>query len=247
MCREKRKRVATDTSGGGMSVDGDGDGVDQIFGRQMRQAFDDFCAGQSKAEAYLAGGIDGSAFGRAARTGHIKAVVLLRLDRHFSRLGRPGFLDRVYGRIEAPRLQWTSQRLAIDQIRDRRHRQLIEAARRPAENPREWLARTGLLARAHVLMLRGPDLISTHIGSKTLVSQALLGRDIRDRRDVNYARRTYEDVMQAQDDAVLHRIQQSDGDGYCSLRIPFREHAAAPLQIVALPFAVQSAGQYLVR
>lgn len=222
------------------------DGVALAMGQQFKVAFTEYSEGFSIPEIEAIATVNITTMQRWFKTGGMRATVLLRLDNAFAARGRRGFLDRVYGRQALAPLVWASNPLDLSQVENPAHLAMIEAGTRIGENPVEWLAKTGLLPHAHVLMFRGPEVISTRIGSETLVSAALLGRDIRDRADRGYAQRTYDDVLKATEHATCMDIFHNEGDGYHSLRIPFREHKDAPLQIVALPHNIRSSGRYVV-
>ncbi len=227
-----------------------GDADELALARAFRQAVEEFDAGLPTAERDIAARVNRSTLSRWGRQPGLEAIALQRLGRYYARHGKPGFVERVYGRVPVVQRQWRAEPLDLSLVSDPRFRQLMLAASRMDESPVEWLSKTGLLAHAHVILVRGDEAWSDHVGTETMASPSLRYRNILDRADQTYARHVHALVMQAKAEPRLDAMalvgDGGDSNGYWSLKIPFRSSGGA-IPIASLPHRVVNAINYTVR
>jgi hypothetical protein len=219
---------------------------ERALARAFGRAVEEFDEGLPTAERDIAAKVHRSTLSRWGKLPGLEAITLHRLNRHYERHGRKGFLDRVYGRVPAIIRRWHAMPLDLSQVSDPRYRQLMEAGLRLDESPVEWLGRTGLLAHSHIIIVRGNEAWSDHVGTATMASPSLRYRNILDRDDQVYAGHVHALVMQAKREPRLDAMTLEDGNGYWSLKIPFRSSGGA-IPIVSLPHRVVNQINYTVR
>lgn len=224
-----------------------GDGVELALAARLADAWGIYTRGLDEARIFSVARHDRTTIGRWFRTGKPNMAALLRLNAYFATMGRPGFLAAVADEPSLAQAAWRAAPCDLEQLTDPAYRLLLEKSGQVGVNARELLVQCGLLERAHIILLRDTDAISIHIGSGTVVSQDLFGLDIRNRKNKSYAELIFDHVSVARAGAVLHQLDDDQGNGYRSLRLPFRSGPTAPVEIVTLPHAIVSATNYLVR
>lgn len=223
------------------------DGEELALGRRFAEAMQVYGQGLPEPEIWQTYGHDRTTLGRHFRSGKVDMAGVLRLHAYYTRRSRAGFLDAVTGVPSLAHASWRAEQVDLSQVADPRYRTLIEASGTIGANCRELLERTGLLADSHIILLRDADALSIHIGTRTVVSPDLFGLDIRNRRNKSYAELVFSHVSASRAGNVLHQLDDDQGNGYRSLRLPFRNSPSSPLEVVTLPHAIRSTTNYLVR
>ncbi len=160
------------------------------------------------------------------------------LDRYFAERGLPGLFDEMrWNAAAAPAWRLMEEALNPDERPDLRVLLTVaDGLRNSGRQVADYLAETGYLKQAHILMIAEDKVFPVHCGADIplKVAPSVIGRDLRSLNDPAYGLFLYRNLrnLAAEDRTQLQHIQ--------STQVDYRR-VAVPVQgrfIVTLPFDV---------